>query len=133
MNPFLIGIPVFFAGVLIGYLLREFSVGRLTALDLGTLSLDMRPVRLRYLAFMVAALAAFAVLRFTIPSLMNLWFLIFLSICAIATLGFEVYALRKFIFRKFPRAFMTPYVASRVFTISSMLVLIGTMAATVLI
>jgi hypothetical protein len=133
MNPFMIGLPAFIGGGLCGYLLREFSVGRLTALELGTLSVNMRPVRLRYLVSMVVTFAAFAALRFAVPKLMNSWFLLFLSLCAIETIGFEVYGWRKFIVGKFARKFTAPYTASRIVTVAGILVLIAAMAATVLV
>jgi hypothetical protein len=133
MNPFTLGLPAFLAGAFFGYILREFSVGRLTALELGTLDVNMRPVRLRYLVSMVVTIAVFAALRFSLPRLMNFWFLLFLSLCAIETVGFEVYGWRRFIVGKFPRAFITPYTASRILTVSGILVLIVAMAATVLV
>jgi hypothetical protein len=133
MNPFTVGLPAFLAGTFFGYILREFSVGRLTALELGTLDVNMRPVRLRYLFSMVVTIAAFAALRFSLPKLMNFWFLLFLSLCAIETVGFELYGWRRFIVGKFSRAFIAPYTVSRILTVSGILVLIVAMAATVLV
>jgi hypothetical protein len=130
MNPFTIGLPAFLGGVFFGYLLREYSLGRLTAIELGTLSVNMRPIRLRYLASIVVALAVFATFRFAMPRLQNLWFLIALSIFAIVTVGFEVYGWHKFIVGKYSRTFTAPYTVSRIFTVLGFLVLVVAMAAT---
>src|SRR5260370_11229130 len=130
MNPFTIGLPAFLGGVFVGYLLHEYSIGRLTALELGTLTVSMRPIRLRYLFSMVAVLVVFVVLRFSMPQRMNFWFLLFLSLGAGFTVGFEVYGWRKCIFGRFSRSFVAPYAASRIFTLSGLLALIVAMAAT---
>jgi hypothetical protein len=129
MNPFTIGLPAFGIGAVLGYLLREYSLGRLSAIETGTLSVDLRPTRLRYIWYMGATLAGFLVLRFSFPNLMNWWFLIFLSVYALGTIGFEVYAWRKFIAGRYPRGFVTPYAISRVLTVSGVLALACAMAA----
>jgi hypothetical protein len=119
MNPFTIGLPAFLASVFVGYLLREYSIGRLTALELGTLSVSMRPIRLRYLLSMIAVVGVFLVLRFSIPRLMNLWFLLVLSLGMGLTLVFEVDGWRKCIFGRFARSFVTPYAVSRILSLRS--------------
>ena len=116
--------------LLLGYFLREYSLGRLTPLEVGTLSANIRPFRLRYVGFVVVGLLLYAILRFSIPTLTNLWFLIFLCLCTIATIGFEIYGWRKCIAGKYSRAFSAPYTVSRVFTNLGILVLVGALAAT---
>jgi len=133
MNPFAVGLPTFFAGVFVGYLLREYSTGRLTALELGTLDVGMRPIRLlRYLFSMIAIAVVFLILRFSMPWLMNLWFLLTLCLAACLTLFFEVHGWRKCIFGKFSRSFVAPYVVSRIVSLSGLLTLFAAMAATVI-
>ena len=129
----MIGLPVFVGGALVGYLVREFAVGRLTPLELGTLSVNLRPLRLRYICSMGTVLAAFFVLRFSIPKLMNFWFLFFLGVCAAITVGFEFYGWRQFVAKKFSRGFVFPYSVSRLITTATTLVLYGALAATVLV
>jgi hypothetical protein len=102
--------------LLLGYFLREYSLGKLTALEVGMLSANIRRFRLRYVGCVVVGLLVFVILRFSIPTLTNLFFLIFLSLCAIATIGFEMYGWHKCIQGKYSRAFSAPYTVSRVFT-----------------
>ncbi len=124
MIPFTISLLL-----LLGYFLREYSLGRLTPLEVGILSANVRPFRLRYVAFVVVGLLVFAILRFAIPKLTNLWFLIFLFLCAVATIGSEVSGWRKCIAGKYSRAFAALYTVSRVFTNLGILVLVGALAA----
>ena len=130
MNPFTIGLPAFLGSMLVGYLLGEHSTRRLTALELGTLSVSMRPIRLGYLFSMIAVVAVFFVLRFSMPRLISLWFLVFLSLAASLTVGFEVYGWRKCIFGRFSRSFVAPFAGSRIFTLLGFLALYATIVAT---
>lgn len=133
MNTFTIGLLAFGIGSLLGYLLREYSLGRLSVNETGTLSVDLRPTRIRYIWYMGVTLAGFLILRFFSPVLMNWWFLIFLSIYALGAIGFEIYAWRKFIAGRYPRGFVTPFAISRVLTVAGVLALAGAMASTVLV
>jgi len=130
MNPFYIGIPAFLGGTLIGYGLREFSLGRISAEQLGNLSMSMRPTRLRYLWVMLSILAAFLLVRFSLPSLTDTWFLLFLFLAAVVSVGFEVHGFRQFFLGNLPHSFVRPYMISRLFTLLGVLALIGAMAAT---
>jgi hypothetical protein len=130
MNPFIIGLPAFIGGAFIGYLLREYSVGKLSAEQVGILSTSMRPTRLRYLWSMLAALALFFAARFAMPSHQNVSFLLFLGSAAILTVSFEVYGWRRSELNKLHRTFVWPFFISRVVTVSGTLVLIAAMAAT---
>jgi hypothetical protein len=125
MIPFTISLLL-----LLGYFLREYSLGKLTPLEVGMLSANIRPLRLRYVAFILITLAVYALLRFSFPTLTNLWFLILFSLCAIATIGIEVSGWRKCIAGKYSRAFAALFTVSRVFTNLGILVLVGALAAT---
>ena len=130
MNPFTIGLPAFLGSMFVGYLLGEYSTRQLTALELGTLSVSMRPIRLGYLFSMIAVVAVFFVFRFSMPRLMSLWFLVFLSLAASLTVDFEVYGWRKCIFRKFSHSFVAPFAGSRIFILLGFLSLYAAMMAT---
>ena len=48
MNPISIGLLAFVGLTVLGYLIREFAVGRLSAEQLGRLAMQMRPYRIRF-------------------------------------------------------------------------------------
>jgi len=50
VNPFFVGIPAFLGLLFVGYLMRERSLGHLDAVQAGTLVLELRPHRIRFLA-----------------------------------------------------------------------------------
>jgi hypothetical protein len=130
MNPFLIGLPAFVALTFLGYLLREFAVGKLSAEQLGSLDKRLRPNRIRYVLVAVAMLAVFLAVRFSIPSQVDVWFVTFLSLFALVTLAFESVGWRATVRAELPNSFKTPYLISRVLSIAGVMFLLGAMAAT---
>jgi hypothetical protein len=133
VNPFFIGIPAFFALLFAGYLMRERSLGRLDTTQAGTLVLEVRPHRIRLLKIWLGVLAAFLVLRFSLPHFQNAFFLGFLSVSLVA-LGYTYWASWKTLrVREFPSTFRRPYKSSLVLDFLGYAFLIGSMASTVFI
>jgi hypothetical protein len=130
MNPFIVGIPAYVGCLFFGYLVREYSVGKLNAEQLGTLSVNMRPTRLRYLWSMLATLAVCVAAIISMPSLQKVWFLGFLTVVAVLTVGFEIHGWRTSGGSVLPRSFVVPFLISRAITHLGTFVLIGTVAAT---
>ena len=130
MNPFLIGLPAFLALSFLGYLLREFATGRISAEQLGSLDKRLRPYRIRYVVIAVAMLAVFFAIRFSVPLLVDVWFVTFLSLFALVTLAFEYTGWRTTVLAGLPNSFKVPYFVSRVVSITGLMCLLGAMAAT---
>ncbi|HEY8359904.1 MAG TPA: hypothetical protein VIL30_20805 [Ramlibacter sp.] len=62
MNPLYIGVPAFLIGVVVSYAIREYLEGKLSAEQVGAVSLAQRRYRLRlFLACGVALALVFAV------------------------------------------------------------------------
>lgn len=130
MNPFYIGVPLYLAFGLIGYLVREYAIGKLEALELGTLAKSMRWHRLSFLKASVILLLMFFVFRYSFPALAETWFLIFLFMWAIAIVFFEVSGWRKCRILNYSKQFVKPYMVSRISSILGALCFLGAMAAT---
>ena len=130
MNPFFIGLPAFLIFLTIGYLFRERSLGRLDAMQAGTWLLSIRRVRLRFLKIAGAAFVTVLILRFTLPKLQNLWFLIFLALL-LALIGYaqlKSYKIARS--QQMPAEFIKLYGASLVCDLLGYAFLCGSMVAT---
>jgi hypothetical protein len=130
MNPFFIGIPAFLILLTMGYLFRERSLGRLDVMQAGTWVLSIRPVRLRFLKISGAVFAAVLILRFTLPKLQTLWFLLFLALL-LALIGYT--QLKSFGLARtqpMPTQFTKLYGASLICDFLGYAFLCGSMAAT---
>jgi hypothetical protein len=130
MNPFFIGIPACIAFVFLGYLLREFAVGKLSPEQLGLLDQGLRPYRIRYVVSTVVLLLAFVTLRYVLPRLITEWFEATLSLLSVSTVGFEFVGWRTPALTTLSSSFRAPYLISSVLSIAGILFLLGAMATT---
>jgi len=131
MNPFYIGLPLWALCTFSAYCLRERALGSLSAEQIGGIVLVQRPDRIRLLTILIAILALFLALRFGIPTLQNLWFLLVLGAITTVCTTVEVRACKS-IWAGLPQAPARTFIASRVVGLVGFLSLVGAMAATVL-
>lgn len=131
MNPFYVGLPVWLLCTLGAYGLRERAIGRMSAEQIGVVTLAQRADRINLLAYSSGILIVFLALRFGLPERQNLWFLLLLSASAAVSVRFEARGCRA-IFSLVPQGPARTLVASRVIGLVGLLCLVIAMAATVL-
>jgi hypothetical protein len=130
VNPFLIALPLVITCLLIGYLVRERSLRGLDTLQAGTLVLAIRPHRIRFATITACLLAAFLILRYTLPRFGNIYFICSLVLLLVA-IAISQHAGRQALSRaQMPRAFMRLYVLAQFFDFAGYASLLGAMMAT---
>lgn len=130
MNPFLIAIPVFAVTLIAANFLRERSFKYLDVPQAGSLVLNFRPNRLRSLAVVIATLAVFLALRFSVPAYTKLWFLLFLSTLWAGYITLYWVGWRKLKVSGFPTEFLRVYGTSMLVGMTGITTLFVAMAAT---
>ncbi len=130
MNPFLIGLPGFLVCVLTGYVMRACSYRHLDTVQAGTVSLGVRPIRIRFVIVSSVILVVFLVLRFSMPQHEITWFLAMLALSAAATVYCQVTTRASMKQTGLPAVFLQTYWISQVFDTLGILMLVGAMATT---
>lgn len=131
MNPFYVGLPVFLLGTLCAYGFHEKAIGRMSAEQIGMVTLALRSERIYLLLCSAGILVVFLALRFGLPGQQDLWFLSALAVGAAVSVYFETRACRSVV-SLVPQGPARTLVVSGVIGQAGLLCLLGAMAATAL-
>jgi hypothetical protein len=131
MNPFYIGLPGWAVCAFAAYAIRERAIGRLSAEQIGQVTLAQRSDRISLLMCSAVILVIFLALRFSLPGRQNLWFVLLLAATAAVSVYFEVKACKSIVVL-LPSAPARTLVVARGIALLGLLCLVGAMAATVL-
>lgn len=131
MNPFYIGLPALILSALCAYGLHEKGIGRMSAEQIGMVTLALRADRIKFLVCSASILVVYFALRFGLPGQQDLWFLSALAAGAAVSVYFEVRACRSVV-SLVPQGPARTLVASGVVGQAGLLCLLGAMATTAL-
>jgi hypothetical protein len=131
MDAFYIALPLWLLCALTSYVLRERAIGRLSAVDIGTVTLARRGDRLRVFASAIAGTVVYLALRVGLPQYEDLWLLLLVGAVISTAFVFVARDCRAY-FSLLPPDVARSLTVAKVVGLVALLSLAGAIVATVL-